>query len=241
MAPENILEKIQKLLNLKEGAEEIGSFEEAKNAASQVQKLLMKYNLDMADIQLHGIKDKISIDKFNFEDVSPAKNEGMWILGLYSVLSKQNFCRLVIHQSRTYKNDKPYIRKYAVIVGTKVNVGVVREMGQRMEERIRTFERVAWAKDRHNHKNRNAYRRAYFVGAVSGLNMQLELNKAKEMQQNIQINALVVQTEKDLENAMANLFENLTQGRRKRGVSNAAAYHQGQADGRQMPTGQGLN
>ena len=53
MSPESIIEKVQKLLRLQKGAEDIGSLEEAANAAEKVQTLLLKHNLEMADISAH--------------------------------------------------------------------------------------------------------------------------------------------------------------------------------------------
>ncbi len=50
MEKKNVITKIQKLLKLQYGAEQIGSTGEAYQAAKMVRKLLMEYNLSMSDI-----------------------------------------------------------------------------------------------------------------------------------------------------------------------------------------------
>jgi len=241
MAPENVLDKIQKLLDLEQGARNIGSLEEAANAAEKVQRLLTKYNLEMSDVSMHIRKDSMDINKFAFEDVTNAKNEGQWIHSLYSMLANHNYCKLVRTISHKWDPTKGNVRvTYANLVGTKTNVEVVRKLALRLEERIRTFEREAWRKDQHMHKNRNAYRRAYFMGAVQGLNHQLEYIKQQEMQENVNVRSLVVQNERQLQEAMANLFSNLTDARRKRALSNGAAGARGFDDGLNMPTGESI-
>lgn len=50
MEKENVITKIQKLLKLQYGAEQIGNTGEAYQAAKMVRKLLMEYNLSMSDI-----------------------------------------------------------------------------------------------------------------------------------------------------------------------------------------------
>ena len=47
---QEILEKIRKLENLRQSAEEIGSEGEAYKAAQIIHKLLMEYNLSMEDV-----------------------------------------------------------------------------------------------------------------------------------------------------------------------------------------------
>lgn len=242
MAPENILDKIQKLLDLKEGAIQIGSLEEAANAAEKARKLLLKYNLDMADVSLHTRKDQMTIDKHHFGDTSPKKNEGEWILSLYHTLSKYNLCKVVIntYHGRDYHGNRTQPMKTVVIIGTKTNVEVVRVLALRMEERIRTFERIAWAKDRHKHKNRKAYRRAYFLGAVSGIGGQLYNAQIREKRENSMVTSLVVQNDKDLNEAIKNLFGDLGKAPKKKPLSNIEGYYKGMQDGRQMPTGESL-
>jgi len=238
MAPENVLEKIQKLLDLQSGAEKIGSLEEANNAAEKVQRLLTKYNLGMADVNLHSTKNGFDIKKFDFTDIQKKKNEGEWIFALYNALSRINYCHLVIVQRYILNQG---IVNYGVIVGTKTNVGVVRKLSLRMEERVRTFEKEAWKSEGHlRYKNRNAWKRAYFMGAVQGLKHQLEEAREREKRENTQVNTLVVQNDKQLREALGRIFPNLTSKGKKRSLSNEEALRRGYHDGRNMPTGEHL-
>jgi len=242
MAPENILDKIKKLMDLEQGARDIGSLEEANNAAEKVRMLLLKHNLEMADISLHVRGDKALIDKFNFEDISPKKNEGQWILALYNTLAKYNLCTAVTRNRKRINGlGETEQLRFAILVGTKTNVEVVRILALRLEERIRIFEKQSWKEHGWKHKNKNAYRRAYFMGAVNGLDMQLWEAQRKEKQEQDGVYALVVQTEKDLNDALANLFSNIKHGKRVMRLSNEEALHRGYRDGNNMAMGEGLN
>ena len=79
----SIIEKVQKLLSLQKGAEVIGSLKEAANAAEKVQTLLLKYNLEMADISAYDPDREQKIGRAIYRDVYAKKNEGKWIYRLY--------------------------------------------------------------------------------------------------------------------------------------------------------------
>ena len=237
MTTESILEKIQKLLELQNGAEAIGSLEEANNAAEKVQRLLTKYNLDLADVSLHTQKNSSDIGKFDFQDAENKKNEGQWIFALYNGIAKHNFCRCVIR--RFHQNGMK--KGYVTIVGSAVNVDVVRSLSIRMEERIRTFESRAWKNEgQFYEKNRNAFRRAYFMGAAAGLEAQLRKAKEREMQENVKVNTLVIQNDAELEKRMMELFSNLTQARSTGNLKSRQAMSKGYRDGLNMPTGESI-
>lgn len=238
MAPEDVLTKIQKLLDLQEGAKAIGSLEEAANAAEKVQRLLTKHNLEMADVSLHTQKDSTTIDRYEFEDSATKKNEGKWILQLYNVICRNNYCRLVVTKKFSIDLDK--VIEIPVVVGTKLNVEVVRKLALRLEERIRTFESQAWQRDKYFNKNRNAYRRAYFLGAIMGIDKQLKIAREREMQENNNVRALVVQNDEELQRAMNMLFGNLGRPQKRRELSNHQAIRKGYSDGLNMSTGESI-
>lgn len=234
MAPENILEKVQKLLDLQVGAIKIGSLQEAQNAAEKVQRLLTKYNLEMADVELHSTKNGFDIKSFNFDDIRNKKNESKWIFQLYHTLCFFNYSRFVI--TNRFDSEKHGYYQTGVIVGSKMNVEVVRKLGLRLEERIRTFEKEAWKKNGiGKYKNRNAWKRAYFMGAVKGLTYQLRRARDEEEKENSRVTALVIQNEQELMDALTRIFPNLIHKKGKSTqLSNSEAYYKGFRDGADM-------
>lgn len=220
----NILERIQKLLNLQQGAEAVGSLHEAELAAVRVHEILLKYNLDMADVTGYVKPETSQINRFDEEGIINPKNEGKWIHTLYHVLCKHNFCKMVINSGRT---EHPY----AILIGTKVNVESVKFLADQLENRIRIAEKDGWKRNFSSEK-RNAFRRGFFLGAVRGIDDQLRLKKLQEEANNNKVTALVLSVDKKLNTFMENEFHNLKPGKAARttarlGVS--MGYEQGRS------------
>ena len=127
MAKNNkVLDKIKKLLALQKSAEDIGSLEEAQNAAAQVSKLVLKYNIDMADVQEGPEEDRIGVVRMAIHEILPFnKTHGRWLHSLYHVVAKFNFCRSLSYHT---------IPKHCIIEiwGEEHNVAIVLD---RSEER----------------------------------------------------------------------------------------------------------
>ena len=226
----NILERIQKLLNLQKGAEAIGSLHEAELAAVRVHELLLKYNLDLADITGFVKPEASKISRFDERDIVNPKNEGQWIHALYNVLCKHNFCRIVVINMRDIK--------YASLIGTKVNVESVKFLGDQLENRIRIAEKDAWKQNSSSEK-RNAFRRGFFMGAVRGIDTQLELKKKEEAALNNKVTALVLSNKDKLDKFMNDEFNNLKSGKPTR-VSASTGMAMGYAKGRSMNINDGI-
>lgn len=108
-----ILEKIRKLLALKESAEKIGSEGEAYAAARGVHRLLTEYNLSMADVL--GSEGEDKGPKIEESDgISYKSHFGLWKQQLMGVICKYNYCKCVCSSASK--------RVYAV--GTEANVAV---------------------------------------------------------------------------------------------------------------------
>ena len=235
---ERIIEKVKKLIELQHGAEAIGSLEEAANAAEKVQTILMKYNLELADVTNHVNKTKEEILRFQEKGIFAKKNEGQWIYHLYSMLSRYNFCGIIL--SGFWDNGKK--NSYVNIIGTKENVEVVKFLGEILEERIRILCRRAYnSEGKYYEKNPNAFRRAYYEGAVMGINDQLEEAKQRAMQVNIKVTALVLATDKKINNAITQMFPNLGKGKRSRTLSSEAGGAMGYRDGKTISINKGIN
>lgn len=234
----SIIEKVQKLLSLQKGAEAIDSLEEAANAAEKVQKLLLKYNLEMADITAHSPEKKSAMGKMSYREVSAKKNEGQWIYDLYSTLAHHNFCQIIF---TTYRMENSKRNKFVNIVGTKENVQVVKFLAEQLESRLRVLEVKAWKESRgQTGEKRNAFRRGYFVGACFGINSQLDEVKRRAMQESVKVTDLVVQTDKQLKDAVALAFPFLRNGRKTRAPGAEIAGSLGYRDGKAMNINRGV-
>lgn len=227
----NILEKIQKLLNLQHGAEAVGSLHEAELAAVRVHELLLKYNLDMADVTGYVKPEASEVNRFDEEGIINPKNEGKWIHTLYHVLCKHNFCKMVINSGRT---EHPY----AILIGTKVNVESVKFLADQLENRIRIAEKNGW-RSNYSSEKRNAFRRGFFLGAVKGIDDQLILKKRQEEANNNKVTALVLSVDKKLNTFMENEFHNLKPGKAAR-TSARTAVNMGYEQGRSMNINNGI-
>lgn len=240
MTDENktIIERVQKLLELQKGAEAINSLEEAANAVEKVQKILLKYNLEMADVTRHNPKKKSAMGKASYREVSSKKNEGQWIYNLYSVLACHNFCSVILTQYRMENGKK---NKYVNLVGTKENVQVVKFLAEQLESRLRVLEVRAWKEEGSwTGEKRNAFRRGYFIGACQGIGSQLEEAKRRAMQESMKVTDLVVQTDKQLNDAIAMIFPYLKNSRRSRASNAMVAGSLGYRDGKAMNINRGV-
>lgn len=232
-----IIEKVQKLLELQKGAESIGSLAEAVNAAEKVQTLLLKYNLEMADISAHDPEQEQKMGRVIYQDVYAKKNEGQWIYRLYTVLAKHNLCKIIFTEFRDMYGKK---NMYVNLIGTKDNVLVVKFLADQLENRIRRLETKAWNEEgRHFGEKRNAFRRAYFMGACHGIDTQLAEAKRKAMEIP-QVNALVLATDIKLRNAVAQFFPYLRTGRATRSLSAQVGGSLGYRDGKNMAINRGI-
>src|SRR3989339_868143 len=107
--PKKIYDVLKKLMNLKEGAEKIGSIHEAENAAARINEILLKYNLELSEIKFSE-KSKIEYDEtalpgIVFEDgifKNKRKNEGNWVQLLYMIISKHNLCKVVFSTRKNF-------------------------------------------------------------------------------------------------------------------------------------------
>jgi len=233
-----IIERVQKLMQLQEGATEIGSLEEAANAAEKVQRLLMKYNLELSDISRHSPDSAQKIGKAIYRDVIAKKNEGQWIYRLYSVLATHNFCDIIYTNFYDIAQNKK--NRFVNLIGTKDNVEVVKFLAEQLEMRLRILEKKAWDRAKPYGEKRNAFRRGYFMGAAHGINAQLTEVKKSMIRESTTTSALVIQNDTLLAEAVANLFPNLKPGKRPKALSGKVGGSIGYQDGKNISINAGV-
>ncbi|MEO6305568.1 MAG: DUF2786 domain-containing protein, partial [Bacteroidia bacterium] len=86
--PDSILEKIQKLIALRDRP---GSPAEAQNAAARISSLLTKYNISMMDVDNHKPDDGVEVKKGSYDDFQ-TPYEGDFAKNLLNSLAFFNFC-----------------------------------------------------------------------------------------------------------------------------------------------------
>ena len=236
----HIINKIKKLLELQKSAESIGSLEEAANAALKVQAILLKYNLEIADVESQQTKRKSAIEKVSMPNIKTKKNESEWIINLYEIVASYNFGFVVTTTRIDNRTGCKY--KFINLVGTKDNIDVIIFICSQLEYQIRNLEGKSWAEHNDGIRKRNSYRRGYFDGAVVGIHHKLEEAQAIAMSKNNQVTALVIDHNKRIKEELPNLFQNLKfTDKASREKKDYVATLNGYRDGKNINIHQGLS
>lgn len=242
---DKIKNKIEKLLKLEKGAKEIGSLEEAANAAAKAQTLMVKYNIEASQIDIDKKENTMNHEIIVLSDEHKwTKIDGFWMFKMYKSLSQYNFCEIILSDRDTYyrnKNDiltkKKLHRLY--LLGEPINIEMVKFMAGQLIERLKMMQKVSYALYGGPEK-RNAFKRGYFIGAVEGINMKLaEMQEANQIQYT-GLTGLIKMTGLAIQDKKKELFgNNLTQVRRKQ-VSSQHGRAKGQHDGSNMSIRKGI-
>lgn len=233
---DKIKDKIKKLLALQKSAEEIGSLEEAQNAAGQISKLLMKYNLELSDIE-DEVEKEFLVNGIKLHEILPYnKSHGRWLSSLYHIIAMHNFCSTV-----SWKTANPN-DCIIEIWGEEYNVEVVKDLAFNYATQIIKLEKQRWKEFGESMgEKRNAFRRGYYVGANNGLYSVLS-NKQKEVVAEHGESALMI-----INNTLAKIDELQKQvhddlkDRRKASYSASNAGALGYEDGKNLKGRRSLN
>ena len=158
---DSIIAKIQKLINLQEGAESVGSLAEAENAAARIQDLLMKHNLDLEKVKDTTIRNRAEffngwVELGDKQD----KRESFWVPQLYRAIANNNLCKAYAD------NDS------ILILGRKEQVELVLYISEQMVAKVRIAEKYAW-QEYEGEEKRGTFRRGFFMGASVGIGNRL--------------------------------------------------------------------
>lgn len=189
---EKILEKLRKLMNLKESATELGNEGEANAAAAGITRLLIEYNLSESDIpEQEKIENPIISQEIPFK----AEVSGNWHGDLVNVVCEFNMCCCLI--IRTPKNGRMKRSKYE-IVGRKKNVEVALYLVSFLSHQFVAIGKRSYPQYKHDcfwkygkHPNSlTMYLKSFLYGCVVGL--YEKFNEAKKaMEEKSDITALV--------------------------------------------------
>jgi hypothetical protein len=212
---QKILDKAQKLKTLSERA---GTPEEAANAASKLQGMLLRYNLT-----LQAVEENVQ-PEYNKEDfeLNENRNHKGWAASLYHGIGKANQCETIFF---------PGTAKMS-IVGRKHNIEMVNYLYGYLINQIKGLAERATAGQ---YEGQARYRRAFCIGAVSTVRKRLREEVDAVVSEQPSYGALV-STEKALV-----LKEFKTQfPRTRKGSGSSYSSGSGFSDGREAGKGIGI-
>jgi hypothetical protein len=209
MQRESIVELIRKCLALAKSPNE----NEAAAAMGKAQELLLKYNLDMAEIKPNEItQDNISESGMINEEVDFSDFES-WQSTLLNVIAIRNFCHVINLGN-----------KIVHILGSRANVRSVETMYNWVEPQIiRLILASGYKRDEKS---------SYAYGIVNTIGRKLDEAKAQYQVNNPMSRSLIVNVQKAVDVWYKDQYPHTTT--RKVSVSNYSAYGAGQSDGHRV-------
>jgi len=185
---EEVVDLIKKLLNLSASPNE----HEAALALEKAQSLLLKYNLQMRDLELK--QEYCTLDLINlpvdFNSKLPA-----WKILLINTVALSNFCKVVTSGTKVH------------LLGRGFNIVAVMEMSVWV---INQLEAVAISSTAvYPGRDKIRYRNSFLLGAVGRIGYRLKEAQQKEMVSSQACTALVVDSKKALEDFTKTQFPNL--------------------------------
>lgn len=163
---QSITEKIQKCLALGQSPNE----NEAKLAVENANKLLLKYNLTLADITINE-DGEVEIG----ENIAGEGNRAsLWKTNLLTAIAENNYCKLLM---RRWRGSKHRSGRYAyVLIGKEHNILTVKSMNEYLVEAVDKLSRKFSGRGA---RAKNSYK----VGMTHGLaDRMLEIRKNSEKQ-----------------------------------------------------------
>lgn len=231
--PENIADKIRKLLALKDGT---SNPNEAANAAARIQDLLLKYNLDLEDIG-DKITKKVIISQYVPGEALESNNEGKWRKLLILAIAKYYLCTPLVY-ARKGNIEGVYL------IGEEINTQLTMYAHEQLVSKIKELGKNSFREYAGTEK-RNAFLRAYYVGCVEGIKLKLKAQRESIKAQDSQMGLMIISKE----SAINNYLEE--QGIRTRPINSKAlspnsysandARDRGRKDGMNLNINAGLN
>lgn len=248
----SILSKLKKMQRLYEGAKAINSEAEAQNAAAKIQALLTQYNLSMADIEsVADNEQKTNVVEERLGDSWQRKCGGSWDQLLLYGICKYNFCYVLVSNKnvcRTNRNGREVWenRRRYIVIGEPQNIQVVNwlfdvlaanlyKLALKRYEEYRNDDTQAVIRLFVGEKkmHRGTFLRSYLSGAAKGVQQKLKEERDRELQAQVQVNALVLRTDKKLDDYLAKNYPKLGKARPEH-IGSYQAMRQGMEDGRNV-------
>lgn len=155
MTTEKIIDKLRKLIEHRNSAQEIGSIAEAEAFTAKITQLLTDHKLEMSDVQFNKeIEEEIERDYLDFADLGiPITDRKDVLLGtLAHIVAKANFCRIIY---ATNQGNKLFI------VGKKTDRQVTSYIFQCLYQASRRMAEME-------------YRKLYYIKKCQGLQHEMK-------------------------------------------------------------------
>ena len=248
----SILSKLKKLQRLYEGAKAINSEAEAQNAAIKIQNLLTQYNLSMADVEsVADNEQKTDVIEERLGDNWQRKCGGSWDQLLLYGICNYNFCYVLVSNRnvcRTNRNGREVWenRRRYIIIGEPQNIQVVKWLFDVLAANLYKLALKRYEEYRNDDTqevmrlfvgekkmHRGTFLRSYLAGAAKGVQQKLKEERDRELQAQVQVNALVLRTDKKLDDYLAEKYPKLGKARLAH-IGSYQAMRQGMEDGRNV-------
>lgn len=197
---DKILEKLRKLMNLKESATALGNESEANAAAAGITRLLMEYNLTENDIpEQEKLENPIVSEEIPFK----ISTNGRWYSDLISVVCEYNMCRSLIISKF---NNGRMKRSEFEIIGRKKNVEVVLYLISFLSHQFIAIGKRNYEEYKHDciwkygksPKSLIMYLKSFLYGCVIGLSEKFDESK-RILETENNITALVRTTKSEID------------------------------------------
>ena len=188
----DLIQRLQKIRALTESSVP----GEAAAAAAKLQEILLKYNLEMEDIEEERSE---ALDKYVKEDLELGVSSGGMINWRRILLS--GIARSLMCAAFGYKGASKM-----VVVGHKRNIEMVGHFYAYLSWEISRLADVTWEKTRSSSsENARSWKNSFYNGAVDIIVQRLQEKYQQVSLQDSRSHALVLKNERDLDEAVVNL------------------------------------
>lgn len=223
LPPDKILERIRKLLALSTSSNEY----EAALAASRAQDLLLKYNLEMSQIEQ---KEGDEVERWDFR--TPLAET--WLDVLINGIATNNMCRVI--RGKGYKDGYRDGAKF--VPGKEVRHYYMFGKKPNLEVTVYMYSYLAAEIDRLTPEGKNAtYVRAFRIGAASKVAERMK-EELRTFQSTEETKALVVVTDKAVTERLKQDFPKTSTSHVS--IGDSRGYYDGQAAGKTIQFRQGV-
>lgn len=205
-----ILDKLRKLVSLKDSASELGNEGEANAAAAGISRLLMEYNLSEEDIPTEErISNPIVMENIPYKC---AYHNGRWYDDLVEVVCDNNLCQMLIRSERSKTGNYHFRREKFNIVGRKKNVETVLYLISYLSYQFYTIGKknypqykhdCIWRKGVYPH-TLQTYLKSFLYGCVGGLDNRYRTMRT-EFASNPKCTSLIVAYKKEIDNYLEDM------------------------------------
>jgi len=208
---------------------------EAATAAAQMQKLLLKHNLDMAELEStdEGCDDPMIRDFAYFHQYTRrgkakrVKSPSRWKIVLADGVARGNFCKLVLEKQR---QDGKWVQGMHIL-GRRANVRATGWMFQTIEADLIA---LSYDHEREIGRRPQSYWNAWFLGAARAIYNRLVTEKDAFASQSSECRDLVRVRSHEVDKYMQDEFGKLRNARAGRSPTDWGAYCEGRRAGRSM-------